>query len=129
VSDCPIPRSYWVIPGRLLAGEYPLEKNERERPEQLNRLLHAGVDCFLDLTQPREMPGYDRLLPPFVQYINQPVPDHDVPKKPSQMQDIQLALQHALAAGHGRRAGLVRTRAPVAAERAVAHLARHTRDR
>lgn len=98
MSDCPIPRSYWVIPGRLLAGEYPLARHERAQPEQLQRLLDAGIDCFLDLTQPREMPGYDRRLPPFVQYINQPIPDHDVPKKPSQMQDIQLALQHALAA-------------------------------
>lgn len=34
---------YWVLPGRLLAGPYP--------EIELQALLNAGVDCFIDLTR------------------------------------------------------------------------------
>jgi ADP-ribosylglycohydrolase len=90
VSGSPIPRSYWVVPGRLLAGEYPLER--------LEQLLAAGVNTFIDLTQPRENESYRQLLPQEVQYLNKPIPDHDVPKKHAHMHDIQAALADALAA-------------------------------
>ena len=90
MSGTPIPRSYWVVPGRLLAGEYPLER--------LEQLLAAGVNTFIDLTQPRENESYRQLLPQEVQYLNKPIPDHDVPKKHAHMHDIQAALADALAA-------------------------------
>lgn len=38
-----MPGSYWVVPGRLLAGRYP-------DPDELEALRVAGVDAFFDLT-------------------------------------------------------------------------------
>ena len=54
----PLADSYWVIPGRLLAGKYPGGKNLRELERRLGPLLDAGFDGFLDLTEDGEMPGY-----------------------------------------------------------------------
>lgn len=105
MNGSPIPHSYWVVPGRLLAGEYPLE--------WLEQLLAAGVNTFIDLTQPRENPDYATLLPQDVQYINKPIPDHDVPRKHEQMHDIQAVLGNALDGGRcvyvHCRAGIGRT--------------------
>jgi hypothetical protein len=50
----PIPDSYWVEPGRLLAGEYPGARHEEEARRKLRRLLDAGVTYFLDLTEAGE---------------------------------------------------------------------------
>ena len=35
----PLPASYWVLPGRLLVGEYP---GSRSRAEAMDRLGHAA---------------------------------------------------------------------------------------
>jgi protein-tyrosine phosphatase len=50
----PIPDSYWVWPGRLLAGEYPGSRSDTEARAKLRRFLEAGVTFFLDLTQEGE---------------------------------------------------------------------------
>jgi ADP-ribosyl-[dinitrogen reductase] hydrolase len=54
----PLPRSYWVLPGKLLAGGYPGRKAGSDgaaAPEAaLRALLGAGVDAFLDLSSPGE---------------------------------------------------------------------------
>lgn len=47
----PLPRSYWVLPGKLLAGGLP------DADREIDLLLGAGVDAFLDLTEPGERPG------------------------------------------------------------------------
>jgi hypothetical protein len=52
--DHPIPDSYWVEPGRLLAGEYPGGRTDAEAQEKLSRLLDVGVREFLDLTEAGE---------------------------------------------------------------------------
>jgi hypothetical protein len=44
--------SYWVVPGRLLAGMYPDE-------ETIAELVAAGVDTFFDLTEDGELGRYD----------------------------------------------------------------------
>lgn len=83
----PTPYSYWVIPQRFIAGEYPgslitlrpkrtvrtildavlaflvhgrsgLKGNRRK----LRSLIEAGTTLFLDLTQEGELPSYERLL-------------------------------------------------------------------
>ncbi|MBM3318775.1 MAG: GNAT family N-acetyltransferase, partial [Candidatus Eisenbacteria bacterium] len=54
--------TYWVEPGRLLAGEYP---GGGEDPQQaLRELLDAGVTAFVDLTERGEhgTRPYDRVL-------------------------------------------------------------------
>ena len=47
----PIANSYWVVPGRLLAGEYPGATLRRPTLENLHGLLDAGVTYFIDLTE------------------------------------------------------------------------------
>ncbi len=50
----PIPESYWVVPGLLLAGEYPYSFVEEEGRERLRAFLDAGIRLFVDLTEARE---------------------------------------------------------------------------
>jgi ADP-ribosylglycohydrolase len=53
----PLPRSYWVLPGKLLAGGYPGRPAGREKASverDLELLGAAGVDAFLDLTEEGE---------------------------------------------------------------------------
>jgi ADP-ribosyl-[dinitrogen reductase] hydrolase len=49
----PIPDSYWVT-GALLAGEYPGAKNTASGRLRLRRMLAAGVETFVDLTEADE---------------------------------------------------------------------------
>lgn len=58
----PIPDSYWVIPGRLCAGEYPGAKEPAEARRKLRLFLDAGFTFFLDLTEERELASYAALL-------------------------------------------------------------------
>lgn len=54
--------SYWVVPGRLLAGEYPAQFDEEVTRKRLDALLEAGFDLFIDLTKPNETWPYHRIL-------------------------------------------------------------------
>jgi ADP-ribosylglycohydrolase len=109
----PLPNSYWVIPGKLLAGEHPAGSTVRETQERVQKLLAAGIDCFIDLTLPEEMPPYDMELPISVEYIRKPIRDHSVPARREHMMDIQACVDRALRAGHKTyvhcRAGIGRT--------------------
>ena len=56
VTSVPIPNSYWVRPGQLLAGEYPGSTSLAEANQRIQMLLHAGVNSFVDQIQdPRHM--------------------------------------------------------------------------
>ena len=60
---CPIDHCYWVVPGKLLAGEYPRTPYEESSREKLARLTDAGVTAFIDLTEADEfLEPYDHLL-------------------------------------------------------------------
>jgi ADP-ribosylglycohydrolase len=98
----PLPNSYWVEPGRLLAGEYPGAASEEGTRSRLKRLQDAGIDCFIDLTMPDELEAYDRLLPgPHARraasYLRQPIRDHGLPETAAQMVAILDAIDAALA--------------------------------
>lgn len=58
----PISNSYWVEPGRLLAGEYPGAKDAGAARIKLRSFLAAGVTYFLDLTEPDELLPYAAML-------------------------------------------------------------------
>jgi hypothetical protein len=59
LEDKPIAESYWVIPGRFLAGEYPgMRYDEYTTRLRIDALLEAGFDTFLDLTCEGERPAY-----------------------------------------------------------------------
>jgi protein-tyrosine phosphatase len=58
----PIPDSYWVVPNKLLAGEYPGAPTEEAARAKVRKFLEAGVTHFFDLTEPHELAPYDWLL-------------------------------------------------------------------
>lgn len=102
----PVPASYWVLPGRLLVGEYPGSHSRADAMERLRGFLAVGVTCFVDLTQPQELPSYEALLPfstpsgRRVEYLRLPIVDHGLPDDPSVMEHILTTLDRALANGH-----------------------------
>ena len=53
-AEHPIPDSYWVQRGALLAGEYPGALNDADATQKLAALLAAGVTLFIDLTEEGE---------------------------------------------------------------------------
>ena len=62
----PIEFSYWVAPGRLLAGEYPRNLDEESSKEKLAKLTEAAVSVFIDLTRD------DEGLEPYAQLLDRP---------------------------------------------------------
>jgi ADP-ribosylglycohydrolase len=113
-----LPNSYWVEPDRILAGDYPAGANEETTLDRLRRLLAAGIDCFIDLTEPGELASYEEFLPgPYardpVVYLRKPIRDHGLPESAEQMQEILDELDAALAEGRciylHCRAGIGRT--------------------
>ena len=50
----PFPQSYWVMPGRLLAGEYPRNIDDPSSRQKIGSLLSCGVKVFIDLTEEHE---------------------------------------------------------------------------
>jgi ADP-ribosylglycohydrolase/protein-tyrosine phosphatase len=113
----PIPNSYWVQPGRLLAGEYPGSMSRAEAMERVQRLLAAGITSFIDLTEQGELPEYDNLLPGAtearVRHRRLPILDHSVPESAAHMARILDLIDSELGAGHcvylHCRAGIGRT--------------------
>lgn len=113
----PLSNCYWVRPGQLLAGEYPGSMSRSEATERLRKLLHAGVNSFIDLTEEGEMPGYDALLAELseqhIRYRRMSILDHSVPDGPAHMARILDLIDDELAAGRcvyvHCRAGIGRT--------------------
>lgn len=108
----PFPRSYWVLPGQLLAGYYPGAIDPAERDVKLNALLDAGIRVFVNLMEPDET-DWDGL--PFAPYaprlqeiaarrgysvecLRFPIRDGGVPS-PEQLRATLDAIAFALDAG------------------------------
>lgn len=58
----PISESYWVAPGRLLAGEYPGRYEEEQTRKRIDAFIEEGFNVFIDLTKPNEVYPYAHLL-------------------------------------------------------------------
>ena len=50
-SSSPFAESYWVIPGRFLAGEHPGAAGEKVLQKRIQALLRTGVNIYYDLTE------------------------------------------------------------------------------
>ena len=92
----PLPNTYWVIPGRFLAGEYPGGGDEVSTRRRLQRLHDAGINYFLDLTEVDELTPYRQFLPPETTYLRHSIPDEEVPMAFTHMQTIQTRVRAAL---------------------------------
>jgi hypothetical protein len=59
----PLDESYWVLPGKLLAGEYPGRREELETRKRIQGLIQAGIRICIDLTKPGELePSYREIF-------------------------------------------------------------------
>ena len=94
----PIEYCYWVVPGKLLAGEYPREYDEQESLFKLQELADAGIVSFIDLTGEGETPApYDHLLPNAATHQRFPIQNMDVPESDEQTARILDAIDDGLA--------------------------------
>jgi ADP-ribosylglycohydrolase len=106
----PLANSYWVLPGKLLAGEYPGGVNREATRARLRHLLDADIGCFIDLTQPGELEPYSAELPVDVEYVRNPIVDHGLPERREHMADILDSLWRSL---RGRRPVYLHCRAGI----------------
>ena len=113
LNPTPLRNSYWVVPGKVLAGEHPGGTTLEATRERLERLLAAGVECFIDLTEPGELKPYDVELPFSVEYLRKPIRDHGIPAQRLHMAEILDCLHDAVQSGRcvyvHCRAGIGRT--------------------
>lgn len=97
-STSELPDSYWVVPGKLLAGEYPCSPRDVFALSKLTALLDAGIRSFLDLTDSADglrayrgvvlRLGADRGLD--IHYRQMSIRDLDIPT----VDHMTLILQH-----------------------------------
>ena len=107
--DRPSPYSYWVIPGRFAAGEYPGAKDPAEAAPKVESLLKSGINHFIDLTglnmrgQPDNLTPYSDIaqeqahrLGLSVDWEQHTIVDGSVPETPQYMTRILDAIDAAL---------------------------------
>lgn len=111
--ELPLANAYWVQQDRWLAGEYPGAPTRDATRARVGALQALGIDAFLDLTQPGELPHYAGEITGGALYIRKPIPDHGLPLEPEHMSEIIAVIDALLAADHRIylhcRAGIGRT--------------------
>lgn len=144
MNKTPIPDSYWLEKGKVLAGEYPCAETEDEARKKLKAFLDAGVTYFIDLTEGHEpLEPYAHLLHSEagktgkeVIHRRMPIRDVSVPSIEF-MDEIQEAISDAVEEGHtvyihcwggvgrtGTVAGCYLVEQGMSGEEAIEHLAR-----
>jgi hypothetical protein len=93
--DTPIPEAYWVEPGFLLAGPYPAPRWAHITNDRLQRLLEAGIQLFVDLTEKGEVQPYEDQLEGQAYHLRIPIADFSIPT-PEMMTTILNSLDYAL---------------------------------
>jgi predicted protein tyrosine phosphatase len=99
MNELPIPNSYWVLPGKLLAGEYPGSLTQATMKARVAAFLGCGVDCFIDLTESGELAPYAPELAHPTRHVRMPIRDLGVPRNPEEMRSILDAIDDAIAGG------------------------------
>ena len=129
ITTPPLPDTYWVLPGKLLAGPYAGSREVDKTQQRLAALLDVGVRRFINLTQVDEFGSagpvipYERALYELakqrdvdVSYHRLPIAEGCVPT-PTRMRAILFTIYNGVAsgetvyvhcrAGHGRTALVV----------------------
>lgn len=103
----PLTESYWVEPGRLLAGEHPGHWDESIVRRRLVAMLDSGIRLFIDLSAPGDaVHPYKAQLEKLcrdrgttAEYLGQPMPENGVPEHFADVVYILRAIHQALEAG------------------------------
>lgn len=98
----PISESYWVLPNRFLAGEYPGSYDENTARRRISAFLETGITDFIDLTKPGELVPYEPILKELARayglttsYARIPIQDRGLPT-PGTMKTILDTIELAL---------------------------------
>ena len=89
----PYPRSYWVVPGKFLAGYYPGSRNPVAAENKLTRLLAHGIRHIVNLMEENERNFSGEIFVPYegmleeiaermntpLEIVHRPIRDMDVP--------------------------------------------------
>jgi ADP-ribosyl-[dinitrogen reductase] hydrolase len=95
----PTPESFWIEPGRLLAGKYAGASADVEAARRVRALAAAGITLVVDLTHADDrLAPYVSLLPAKVQRLSVPVPDFSAPSG-VQLEQVLDAIDAELARG------------------------------
>ena len=102
----PLENSYWIIPEKLLAGEYPRTKEYITSRSRIEALFRAGITRFIDLTTKHDnLSCYEDLLNEVsggtAKRLAFPIPDLSIPAEANQMVEILDVIDTALCEGHG----------------------------
>lgn len=103
----PMSESYWVEPGRLLAGEHPGHWDDTVMRRRIASLLDAGIRVFVDLTEPvDDLPAYRPMLEKicrdrgiYVRYLAHPLRKDAVPERAEEVVAVLADIHEDLEAG------------------------------
>jgi len=98
VMNRPIENCYWVVPGKLLAGEYPRNIDKESSPQKINALTHAGISAFIDLTEKDELNPYSEMIDG-ASYQRFPIRDVSIPSSVQVTESILDAIDHQIGQG------------------------------
>jgi protein-tyrosine phosphatase len=104
-STPPTKSSYWVVPGLLLAGGYPGDRNSAQHRRKIQAIVDAGIRTFVNLMEEGETNHVGEPFAPYqdlarqmcseVVCVRYPIPDLTVPMM-SQTASILDAIDDAL---------------------------------
>ena len=99
----PNDNTYWLIPGKVLVGEYPGYAFDPGTRLNMRRFLKEGVNFFLDLTEENELYPYEQALQHeaaardlSVTHVRKPIVDRSIPTV-AEMHDILNTIDQAIA--------------------------------
>ena len=103
IATRPNANTYWLVPHKLLAGEYPGDKDPGKAREKINRFFEVGLRHFVDLTELGELIPYEAILSEesraaniTATYQRFPIQDISVPRDGEHLAEILFAIDRRL---------------------------------
>ena len=107
----PFPRSYWIVPGKFLAGYYPGSRDSVTAEEKLKNLLDLGIRHFINLMERDEENFQGQKFLPYenqlqniadgmnisIELVHMPIQDMNIPLVTdmiSILDEIDRAIEH-----------------------------------
>jgi ADP-ribosyl-[dinitrogen reductase] hydrolase len=99
--------TYWVMPPKFLAGEYPGDKDPVKARKKIKQFLAAGIRHFIDLTElDDKLAPYEAILSEEARnsriiaiYQRFPIRDNSVPRDSAHLAEILLAIDSRIREG------------------------------